>query len=1031
MSYIEEFGRNRPASGSTPPIGSPNIGGYFDGVAQSLRSNQFRPPSPLTRPQPNKSSDGPPLLKRHKVEFTPDEPITHLAAGHNQLVIATKDKKVSVIDTTSNKQSDCDLVRYLGNRLMQAKLYKLFIDPTGKFTLISLAYAADNQPMENLLFVKRVQPLPRLKGHLISAVAWNHPKANSDTSINENSSGTLLLGTTKGLILQTELIHSDESKFFPLSPGPRQYMKEVFDVGPDVGAITGIEYHQIASASQTERTYVIIVSTVNRLYRMVGSVSASVDPPPLHLIFSQNSNSYQDVPGKFSNAKLDFYYPSHKLPPTRFGWLTEPGVMTGEIYNQLQAIRLSFESNEEISIVPYNVTKENDQPWPSSTPSGMSPPFSSMASYYYDKPISVVVTNFHVIVLFRYCLKAICILNDATVYEEYFSSKYGNVQGMCKDPIKNVIWVYCERAILRYKVINESKNVWKIYLDQKKFDLAKKYSSADENNYDRVICEEAQFYFRSKNYERSAEIFAQSKKPFEDVSLMFMEIKDTKALKRYLMIRLEQFDPIQTTQLTMTLAWLLEIILSSISIKRTLPETDEVLNELDDLYAELDQLLENEQILECLTNYSKLFYGIMRNYSDLETFVKVAKLIGDHNHVLQYYMEFSQFEKALEVIKLVKKDELFYTYGHILMKKLPKEFVDALIDQPTLSPSKLIPVLIQENPYFNKCSETIRYLEHCINTLGSDSGLIHDYLFELYARHRNEDTLIRYIEDEVIEDQPCYLDLQFCLRLCTELKLVRSCVILYSSMELFDEALNLALGLDIELAKSIARKAESDDHQKKLWLTIAEHILTRNLDIQVATSLLRECRLLKIEDILPFFPNYTTIDFFKDAIRDSLQEYRNQIMLLKDRTYDIVANEIRSEIKTFRNRYSIIKASQRCEVCNHSLLSRAFFVFPCGHLFHSDCIIKEIMSIDPNYKGIEHKLKLLALETGTQDQNRQQSLLINSVSVQTKMSKMSDRQKLLEELDSIISSDCIFCGCLLPNCIHKLPLLDPPTLADK
>lgn len=997
---MDNLGRFRP-TGSSPPIGSPtNFAEFLDGgqggVAQSLRSNQFRPPSPVVRPQQqSRNSDDPPLLKRSKVDYTPDEPITNLVSGRSQIAIATKDKKISVIDTSTSEQTSCDISRYLGSRLLQARIHKLFMDPTGKFILISLAYAADNQPMENLLYVKQVQPLPRLKNYLISAVAWNHPKTNSSSNTS-NSTGTILLGTTKGLVLQTELMPNDESKFFPLASGPRQYVKEVFDVGSDVGAITGIEYHQIPSTTQTEKAFIIIISTNSRLYRMLGSVPANVDPPPLHTIFAQNINSYKDVPGRFTNSKLDLYYPSPTAPPTRFAWLTEPGVLTSDIHNQFNQCRTSFESNEDINIISYITPREtiNDIPLSTSTPSGLSPPSGYMNAYFYDKPVSMIVTNFHILIAFRHCLKAICILNDLTVYEEYFSTKYGHIQGISKDPIKNIIWVYCERAVYRYKILNENKNIWKIYLDQRRFDLARKYSSSDENNYDRVICEEAQHYFKQKDYEKSAEIFARSKRPFEDVSLMFMEAKSSKALKKYLTIRLDQFDSNQMTQITMTLAWLLDLIMSSISVISLQSTTDATVEETQELYSELDSLLENEQIIRCLREHSTLFYGVIMNYMDWNTCIRVAKLIGDSDFVVQRYIDLGKLDDALEMIKSDPKDEFYYTYGHLFMKRKPKEFIDTLIERPNIDPERLIPILIQENPYFNKCSETIRYLEHCIKNLRTDSKVIHNYLFELYARHKDENTLIEYLDNELSPDnvQQPHLDLQLCLRLCTELKLIKACVSLYSYMGMYDEALSLTLNVDLELAKSVARKPDCEDEQKKMWLIIAEHVLTMNKDIQIATDLLRESKLLRIEDILPFFPDSKTIDYFRDAIRKSLQDYRNQIMLLKDGTFDNIAEDIRSEIKTFRNRYSIIRVEQKCEICSQNLLLRTCYVFPCGHLFHSDCMIKEIIAIDPQYKGLEDKLKQIAT-----DETRQQ-------------------------IEDVISSECVYCGSLLANIDKPAPL---------
>ena len=43
----------------------------------------------------------------------------------------------------------------------------------------------------------------------------------------------------------------------------------------------------------------------------------------------------------------------------------------------------------------------------------------------------------------------------------------------------------------------------------------------------------------------------------------------------------------------------------------------------------------------------------------------------------------------------------------------------------------------------------------------------------------------------------------------------------------------------------------------------ARHVVEEEKDIQRAMSVLQQCELLKIEDVLPFFPDFTTIDLFK------------------------------------------------------------------------------------------------------------------------------------------------------------------------
>lgn len=67
-----------------------------------------------------------------------------------------------------------------------------------------------------------------------------------------------------------------------------------------------------------------------------------------------------------------------------------------------------------------------------------------------------------------------------------------------------------------------------------------------------------------------------------------------------------------------------------------------------------------------------------------------------------------------------------------------------------------------------------------------------------------------------------------------------------------------------------ADKVEDDeDLRKKLWLMVAKHVVeqekgTKRENIRKAIAFLKETDgLLKIEDILPFFPDFALIDDFK------------------------------------------------------------------------------------------------------------------------------------------------------------------------
>jgi hypothetical protein len=78
------------------------------------------------------------------------------------------------------------------------------------------------------------------------------------------------------------------------------------------------------------------------------------------------------------------------------------------------------------------------------------------------------------------------------------------------------------------------------------------------------------------------------------------------------------------------------------------------------------------------------------------------------------------------------------------------------------------------------------------------------------------------------------------------------------------------LQVDPETAKLEADKVEDNEElRKKLWLMIAKHVVqqgkaTKGENIRKAIAFLKETDgLLKIEDILPFFPDFSLIDDFK------------------------------------------------------------------------------------------------------------------------------------------------------------------------
>lgn len=76
---------------------------------------------------------------------------------------------------------------------------------------------------------------------------------------------------------------------------------------------------------------------------------------------------------------------------------------------------------------------------------------------------------------------------------------------------------------------------------------------------------------------------------------------------------------------------------------------------------------------------------------------------------------------------------------------------------------------------------------------------------------------------------------------------------------------------------------------------------------------MQECDLLKIEDILPFFPDFVVIDSFKREICVSLEEYNGKIESLRKEMEDYTLS---SEAVQVCARWCSYSCPYRCRCWN-------------------------------------------------------------------------------------------------------------------
>ncbi|XP_046628252.1 vacuolar protein sorting-associated protein 18 homolog isoform X1 [Neodiprion virginianus] len=980
----------------------------FDQYEQDSQRSKH-PVAPSIRPDISttgfihmKLRDDGPIFTKQKVNFLPSDDITHLAVSSNLIVIAMANNVLLRIDMKHpDKPEDIDISKYSANM----KLSGLFLDPLGYHLLLAMVPSKGDTPPAELFYLHRkttkLKQAGKFRGHEITAVGWNF----ANTS--ETTSGPILLGTSKGLIFETE-IALDGDKIFNTSL--EQYWRQlpnylplygskevdglVFDIGEESKPpITGLEFHRLGNSDR----YVVVVTTLIRIYQYIGSVTTLDEKPLLQQIFNRYLNAkerFNQLDSTLPYSKMQFYYSEPKQLPKSFGWLTETGIVYAQIDPNVDPKNVLVNKKvitcPETSLIGGNISHSS------------------------ERPLSFVLTEFHTLLLYSDRVKGLCLLNQELIFEDIYNDAFGKLVNITKDPMTGSIWAFSERAVFKYKVTKEDRNVWQIYVDKGEFDLAKKYCKDNPAHIDHVLVKQAEMLFGNKEYDRSAIIYADTHSSFEEVSLKFLQEWQIEALKTFLKKKLEGLKPQDKTQVTMIVIWVVELFMNQMGALRG-DHTSHLHNpRYQELQKQFDSFLAIPKVEECIRMHKSSIYDLMASHGDKENLIRLTIMHRNYEEVIRQHLYKNNYMEALNVLKSQGNRELFYQFAGTLLQELPKPTALALISQGSmLKPSKLLPALVSCNNDEKHAQEVIRYLEFCIYKQGCQEQAIHNYLLSLYTRYK-PDEVLRYISSQGQDIGMVPYDVHFALRLCQEVKLTKACVQLSALLGLWTAAVDLALTISVDLAKQIASMPSQNDDElrKKLWLKIAEHVVRERDDIKQAMEFLQQCDLVRIEDILPFFSDFVTIDHFKDAICNSLQEYNQHIQDLKEEMEEgtKAAELIRKDIQSFRNRCIFIPAKDTCNTCDVQLLLRSFYVFPCGHRFHSDCLVAALipmLSMEQRTKLADLQRQLTTVSGKAEDTNS-----IGSVSLSTK-------DQIKADIDDLIASECIYCGELMIESIDK------------
>ncbi|KAL1296564.1 hypothetical protein AAFC00_000063 [Neodothiora populina] len=864
-------------------------------------------------------------VQRVQLRFDISSDFVAAAVANNVLILALSTGRILRFDLDNAEDiDDIDLPKKPSEI---GVIRRLFLDPSASHLIIATT-SGENY----YLHTQSRQPkaLARLKGVQIESVAWNPSQPTASTR-------EILIGATDGNIHEAYIEPSTE--FYRRE---EKYVKNVYNVSD--GAVVGLWVDTVAGRADMRR---IVVATPNRILHFLGKSgrtghegSGSIyarffehEGPSIHEDPKAPYSGHSSL--VISPEAIDLA-PSDPEQPRTFAWLCAQGVYHGS---------LSSQNGEGSPFTEAKVLPRDAIPSPQAA--------GGRRRTTQDPITSIALTQFHILKLVDGRVLAFNQLDGNLVYDQAVLEPGLTTIGLYADAKKNTYWLFTQREIFEVVVTDESRDVWKIMLKNQQFEAASRYAKTAAQK-DAVATASGDHSVSRGRFSEAAAVYGRSTKAFEEVALTFIDRSEHDALRKYLLTKLSTLKKSATMQRIMVASWLVELYMAKLNILDDTISAKAELSESAPIASVKEDLPTIRREFQEFINKHKsdldrrITYDLISSHGREEELLYYANTVNDYNYVLSYWVQRERWQEAMTVLKKQTNSEIFYQYSSVLMVHVPVDLVDIMMRQSTLEAQKLIPALLNYNRTADvplSQNQAVRYLQYCINHRHSTSPAVHNTLISIYASapSADETPLYSYLTTQSASHDQFY-DADFALRLCIQHQRVQSCVHIYVAMSQYASAVEMALKHDkIDLAASVADSATNDPTlRKKLWLKVAKSVIQQNQSsIKSAMDFLKRCELLRIEDLIPFFPDFVVIDDFKEEICTALEEYSRQIDDLKREMDDSAstATHIKKDIRMLNSRYVIVEPGEKCWKCRLPLLSRQFFVFPsCQHGFHVDCL---------------------------------------------------------------------------------------------
>ncbi|PVV04954.1 hypothetical protein BB560_000530 [Smittium megazygosporum] len=869
--------------------------------------------------------------------------------------------------------------------------------------------------------------LAPLKDKIISSVGWFKPIF---TETPEPNSASALLGLDNGKIIHVELNSNDK-------PGKKtlKLATEVFQLD-DHESIQSLEIESFPGRSLDTNT-IIFLTTKNKFYQFIQdqdypfSNNPSIQAPFTTFFKIHNKRFYfLEIGDENSQGKLSLYRKFHEFgagsTPNSFAWLTENGVYFGSLsYGSQQAGDSLIET---ANIIPYDFDQN-------------------------EAASNLILTEFHIILLTGKRVQVISRLNSEVVFEKTIESENCALQ-LAVDSINRTYWVLTPTELIEIVVQDETRDLWKIFLQQKKFESSIKYCKSDQQK-SIVYRAQADHYFDTKRFLLSATYYAKSNAKVEEVAIKYLNQRDITSLKTFLYNKLLSL----SKKITLLATWLVQVFLVMLGLlDKTILTGTTAQGEMDPSAAsakeERDLLVEEFHLFLDTFNiylHPKTVLNFIGSYARNDSLVHYLYLLKDYPAIIEHYLFEKNYKKSLKVLNKNGSPEDFYRHKNLDPEKLIPAFIEyeSVNVSEEANYSKTSSSLNQKSEGSQADSnQALRYLEFAVYQLMSQSKVLHNYFFSLLVKQntKSEAKILEFLEF-FSENPVC--NLEYALSLCLKYNRVFSATFIYSLLDCHEDSVALALKIgDVELAiQQINKLNESRDFgqdiigetitesrniemEKRLWLQVLKYLIQEKNDLARAIEILKKTNLITVQDLLVYYPNFDSIGDLKDVLCETLDDYEQQVNNLHMDMQESMKNAslISDEIRNINSRYAIIAENEQCQICFQPALIKEIYVFPCQHVFHCDCLTRKVLvsSIRINAK----KIRLLQAKIADISKKRRELKLANIGGLFSGIQKKSKAQpkdsltkvdelvkdlvnlelKSRKELDDIVARECVLCG---------------------